>query len=90
MSKVNGRPALPPASLRKNHVKAGPGTEEQFLNVGAAGLLQPAPLLDRYKYCGLNAAACDDLRALRQGGIKELAKAGFRVLQLPGTHKLHL
>jgi hypothetical protein len=90
MTEIDGLPALPPASLRKNNIKTGTGTKKQFFDVGAIRLLQAAPFPYGYKNSGFDPAASHNLWPLGQGGIKELAKPCLRVLQLPGTQGSHL
>jgi hypothetical protein len=80
MRKVNGRPALPPTPLRKLDIQPGPGTKEKFLNIGAAGPLQPAPFLDGDQNGGFYTATRYYLRTLGKGCIKEFAESGLRFL----------
>jgi len=81
MTKVNRRPSLPPASLRKNKiVKAGPGTEKYLFDVGAASVLQAAPFLDGDKDCSFHSPARDHLGTFLQRCVKKLTESRFCVL----------
>jgi hypothetical protein len=64
------------------------GVEENVFNGGSCMGLKALPLFDGDEYSHLDAAAGEHLRPLLERGFKELAEAGFCVIDLPGNESL--
>jgi hypothetical protein len=60
------------------------GVEENVFNGGSCMGLKALPLFDGDEYSHLDAAAGEDLRPILERSFKELAEAGFCVIDLPG------
>jgi len=60
--------------------------EQQLFQRRAGGALQAAPIVHRHQNGGLGAALGDDLRALAQTRLQQLAEARLGVLDRPDLH----
>ena len=89
MAKIDRRTTFPSCAFRNDIVEAGAGTEQQFLDAGAAGVLHATPFLDGNKDGGLHSTARHDLRPVFERRVQKFAETRFRVLQLPGTIEMH-
>lgn len=79
-------PALP-SSVWNEVLKARSGAEKEFLQAGTRRPLQTMPFFDWNEHGSLHSPASDDLRALFESRVEQLAEPRFCVLYLPYCHR---